>query len=121
MAHDDRGYDGGPQLSLDRYWATTGDGRLRPPERYLDPGAAMDGDRLVWPNVGELTDAEQLMGPAAGSAPGTIIVQRSVEERASVAFRWNRESVSQDSPAWNSNCETASAWRHSMSCHRPGS
>ena len=26
------------QVSLDRFWSTTGDARLRPPGRYLDPG-----------------------------------------------------------------------------------
>ena len=26
------------QVSLDRFWAETGDARLRPPGRYADPG-----------------------------------------------------------------------------------
>ena len=30
------------QLSLDRFWSTTGDDRLRPPGRYLDPGDLTD-------------------------------------------------------------------------------
>ena len=81
------------QLSLDRFWATTGDARLRPPGRYLDPGAAVDGDRLVWPSIGELADAEQLMGLPPVPYPATIIVRRPVDERASVAFRGNRYSV----------------------------
>ena len=81
------------QLSLDRFWATTGDARLRPPGRYVDPGATVDGDRLVWPTVGELADAEQLMALPPVPYPATIIVQRSVDERASVAFRGNRYSV----------------------------
>ena len=86
------------QLSLDRFWSTTGDARLRPPGRYLDPDAVVDGDsveggRLVWPTVGELADAEQLMGLPAVPYPATIIVQRTVDVRASVAFRGNRYSV----------------------------
>ena len=81
------------QLSLDRFWATTGDARLRPPGRYLDPGAQVDGERLVWPTVGELADAERLMGLPSVPFPATIIVQRAVDVRASVAFRGNRYSV----------------------------
>ena len=86
------------QLSLDRFWATTGDARLRPPGRYLNPepvvdGETVQGERLVWPTVGELADAEQLMALPAVAYPATIIVQRSVDERASVAFRGNRYSV----------------------------
>ena len=81
------------QLSLDRFWSTTGDARLRPPGRYLDPDAAVDGDRLVWPTVGELADAEVLMALPPVPYPATIIVQRPVDERASVAFRGNRYSV----------------------------
>ena len=32
------------QVSLDRFWATTGDARLRPPGRYADPGELAAGD-----------------------------------------------------------------------------
>ena len=81
------------QLSLDRFWATTGDARLRPPGRYLDPGVAVAGDRLVWPTVGELADTEALMGLPPVPFPATIIVARSVDERVSVVFRGNRYSV----------------------------
>ena len=31
------------QVSLDRFWATTGDARLRPPGRYADPDALARG------------------------------------------------------------------------------
>jgi hypothetical protein len=27
------------QVSLDRFWETTGDARLRPPGRYAEPGS----------------------------------------------------------------------------------
>ena len=47
----------------------------------------------MWPTVGELADAEQLMGLPAVPYPATIVVQRDVDERASVAFRGNRYSV----------------------------
>jgi transposase len=46
------------QVSLDRFWATTGDARLRPPGRYADPDALAPGERPVWPTVGALADAE---------------------------------------------------------------
>jgi hypothetical protein len=31
------------QVSLDRFWSTTGDARLRPPGRYAEPGTLIDG------------------------------------------------------------------------------
>ena len=39
VAHHDRGHDGGGALSLDRFRATTGDARLRPPHH---PGVGPD-------------------------------------------------------------------------------
>lgn len=83
------------QVSLDRFWATTGDARLRPPGRYADPDtlAAGDGERAVWPTVGELAETEQLMALPPVPYPATIEVTRTVDERASVAFRGNRYSV----------------------------
>jgi len=80
------------QVSLDRFWATTGDARLRPPGRYADPDA-LAGERPVWPTVGELADAEVLMALPAVPYPATIEVTRTVDGRASVAFRGNRYSV----------------------------
>jgi transposase len=81
------------QVSLDRFWATTGDQRLRPPGRYADPDDVVGGERPVWPTVGELADAEQLMALPPVPYPATVEVGRRVDERASVAFRGNRYSV----------------------------
>src|ERR1035437_5414758 len=82
------------QVSLDRFWATTGDARLRPPGRYADPGQPADGTlRPAWPTVGELADAETLMPLPAVPYPATIEVTRAADDRASVAFRGNRYSV----------------------------
>jgi transposase len=82
------------QLSLDRFWSTTGDGRLRPPGRYLEPDELEGGERPIWPTVGELADAEVLMGLPPMPYPATIEVRRLVDDKASVAFRGNRYSVS---------------------------
>jgi transposase len=81
------------QLSLDRFWATTGDARLRPPGRYAEPGELVDGERPVWPCVGDLADAEVLMALPAVPYPATIEVARPVDDRATVAYRGNRYSV----------------------------
>ena len=81
------------QVSLDRFWSTTGDARLRPPGRYLDPGELVEGERPRWPTVGELAEAEVLMGLPAVPYPATIEVKKSVDDKASVAFRGNRYSV----------------------------
>jgi len=81
------------QHSLDRFWATTGDARLRPPGRYAEPDDLDPGERPVWPTVGELADAEVLMALPPVPFPATIEVTRPVDERASVAFRGNRYSV----------------------------
>jgi transposase len=81
------------QLSLDRFWATTGDARLRPPGRYADPAQLPTGGRPRWPTVGQLADAEVLMGVPAAPYPATVEVARTVDDRASVAFRGNRYSV----------------------------
>ncbi len=79
------------QVSLDRFWATTGDARLRSPVRVEDPPA--DGTRPKWPTVGELADAEPLLALPAVAFPATIEVQVTVDHQASVAFRGNRYSV----------------------------
>jgi hypothetical protein len=79
------------QVSLDRFWATTGDARLRPPGRYADPDVLVPGER--WPTVGALADAEQLMGLPPVPYPATVEVTRPVDDRATVAFRGNRYSV----------------------------
>lgn len=81
------------QVSLDRFWSTTGDARLRPPGRYAEPDELVDGERPVWPTVGELADAEVLMALPAAPYPATVEVLRGVDVRASVAFRGNRYSV----------------------------
>jgi hypothetical protein len=78
-------------VSLDRFWATTGDARLRSPVRVEDPPA--DGTRPKWPTVGELADAEPLLALPAVAFPATIEVQATVDHQASVAFRGNRYSV----------------------------
>jgi transposase len=81
------------QLSLDRFWSTTGDDRLRPPGRYLDPGDLADGERPRWPSVRELARTEVLMALPPVPYPATIEVTRVVDDRASFAFRGNRYSV----------------------------
>jgi len=81
------------QVSLDRFWASTGDERLRPPGRYLEPGELSCNERPVWPSVRELADNEVLMALPATPYPATIEVKRPVDDRASVAFRGNRYSV----------------------------
>ena len=66
------------QVSLDRFWATTGDARLRPPGRYADPGQPGG-----WPTVGALAGAETLMPLPAVPYPATIEVTRAADDRAS--------------------------------------
>jgi transposase len=79
------------QLSLDRFWATTGDARLRSPARIEDPPA--DGCRPRWPTVGELAETEPLMALPVMPYPATIEAAAAVDHQASVAFRGNRYSV----------------------------
>jgi hypothetical protein len=81
------------QVSLDRFWSTTGDDRLRPPGRYLDPGDLTDAERPRWRSVRELADGEVLMALPAVAYPATIEETRFVDDKASVAFRGNRYSV----------------------------
>ncbi len=82
------------QLSLDRFWSTTGDARLRPPGRYIEPGELTEEEgRPKWPSVGELADAEVLMALPPVPYPATIEVHKTVDDKASVAFRGNRYSV----------------------------
>jgi hypothetical protein len=64
------------QVSLDRFWAATGDARLRPPGRYIDADGLVDGERRSWPTVGELANAERLMALPAAPYPATIEVRR---------------------------------------------
>ncbi|HUC14453.1 MAG TPA: hypothetical protein VMS00_08370 [Acidimicrobiales bacterium] len=80
------------RVSLDRFWSTTGDARLRPPGRYVEPGELAVAER-AWPSVAELAGGEVLMALPAVPYPATIEVERPVDERASVAFRGNRYSV----------------------------
>ena len=81
------------QVSLDRFWATTGDARLRPPGRYADPASFAPDERPAWPTVGQLADAETLMGLPLAPYPATVCEAHRVDDRASVAFRGNRYSV----------------------------
>jgi transposase len=81
------------QVSVDRFWATIGDARLRPPGRYVEPGMLVDGMRPVWPTVGELAETEPLMALPAVPFPATIEELHTVDDRATVAFRGNRYSV----------------------------
>jgi transposase len=81
------------QLSLDRFWSSTGDDRLRPPGRYADPNELEEGERPRWPSVRELADAEVLMGLPPAPYPATIELTRFVDVKASVAFHGNRYSV----------------------------
>jgi len=81
------------QVSLDRFWSTTGDARLRHPGRYAEPGTLVDGVRPAWPTVGELADSEALMALPAMPFPATIVEVHRVDDRATVAFRGNRYSV----------------------------
>jgi len=79
------------QVSLDRFWATTGDARRRSPERIVDPPAT--GGRPRWPSVGELAAAEPLLALPAAPFPATVEVPAPVNDQATVAFRGNRYSV----------------------------
>lgn len=81
------------QVSLDHFWSTTGDARLRPPRRYLDACDLVADERPVWPTVGELADKEPLLALPAAPYPATVEVTRTVDDRASVAFRGNRYST----------------------------
>lgn len=81
------------QVSVDRFWSTTGDARLRPPGRYAEPDTMVDGMRPVWRSVGELAEAEPLMALPAVPFPATIEELHPVDDRATVAFRGNRYSV----------------------------
>ncbi|MHB8449953.1 MAG: transposase [Mycobacteriales bacterium] len=83
----------GAQVSLDRFWETTGDARLRPPGRYGEPAGLADGGRPSWPSVGELADAEPLLALPPAPYPATVEVSRCVDVAASVAFRGNRYST----------------------------
>jgi transposase len=81
------------QVSLDRFWSTTGDARLRPPGRYLDPGQQTEErGRPRWPTVGELAETESLKALPA-CYPAVIEVHATPDDKASVAFRGNRYSV----------------------------
>lgn len=79
------------QVSLDRFWQTTGDARLRSPRGVCE--APADASRPKWPTVGELAEKEPLLALPAGPYPATICVEAPVDHQASVAFRGNRYSV----------------------------
>jgi len=69
------------QLSLDRFLATTGDAR---------PRRGCGGERTT---VGALADAEPLRALPWAPYPATLVVERTVADNATVAFRGNRYSV----------------------------
>jgi hypothetical protein len=79
------------QVSLDRFWSTAGDTRLRSPRGVCE--APADGDRPKWPTVRELAEAEPLLALPVAPYPATICVEAPVDHQASVAFRGNRYSV----------------------------
>ncbi len=79
------------QVSLDRFWSTVGDARLRSPRGVSEP--PQDASRPRWPTVGELAEAEPLLALPAAPYPATVCVEAPVDHRASVAFRGNRYSV----------------------------
>jgi transposase len=81
------------QVSLDRFWSTTGDARVRPPGRYAQPDDLAPDERRVWPTVGELAETEPLTALPAAPFPATIEERHRVDDRATVAFRGNRYSV----------------------------
>jgi hypothetical protein len=64
------------QVSLDRFWSSTGDARLRPPGRYVDPTEFTESERPRWPSVGELAEAEVLMALPPMPYPATIEEKR---------------------------------------------
>ncbi|MGH9244161.1 MAG: Mu transposase domain-containing protein, partial [Acidimicrobiales bacterium] len=82
------------QVSLDRFCATVGDARLRPPGRYVDPDELDTlGEHPRWPTVSELADAEPLLALPAAVYPATIEVGRTVADNAAAPFRGNLYSV----------------------------
>jgi len=82
------------QVSLDRFCLTRGDARLRPPGQIVDPEELSDlPEHPSWPSVGELADAEPLLGLPAACYPATIEVSHVVTPNATVAFRGNWYSV----------------------------
>ncbi len=70
------------QVSLDRFWATTGDARLRSPGRIRP---LLKASRPRWPTVGELADAEPLLALPAAAFPATVEDTAVVDHQASVA------------------------------------
>ena len=79
------------QVSLDRFWSTVGDARLRSPRGVSEP--PQDASRPRWPTVGELAEKEPLLALPPAPYPATVCVEAPVDHRASVAFRGNRYSV----------------------------
>jgi hypothetical protein len=60
----------------------------------LEPGEQTEEEgRPKWPSVGELADTEVLMALPPVPYPATIEMQKTVDDKASVAFRGNRYSV----------------------------
>jgi transposase len=81
------------QVSLDHFWSGTGDERLRPPGRYVDPGDLDNDVRPSWPTVGQLADQEPLLALPTLPYPASVEESAKVDGRASVAFRGNRYST----------------------------
>ena len=78
------------QVSLDRFWSITGDARLRSPRGLEEPPA---GGRPRWPTVGELAEAEPLLGLPVAPYPAVVETTAVVDHQATVAFRGNRYSL----------------------------
>jgi len=82
------------QVSLDRFCATQGDGRSRPPGKVLDEDAlAPLGDHPRWPTVGEVAETEPLGALPAACYPAVIEEERTVRDNAVVTFRGNFYAV----------------------------
>ena len=110
-------------MSLDRFWSTTGDARLRPPGRYAEPGeldtrrAADVADRR---RAGRRRGADGACRPCPTRPPSRCT--RPVDDRASVAFQ-GQPLLGRpgDDAASSSRCATGSAPRRSRSSRPPGS
>ena len=67
------------QVTLDRFWATKRDARLRSPRGVEEPTA--EGGRPRWPTIGELAEAEALLALPVAPYPATIEVTATVDHQ----------------------------------------
>ena len=115
------------QVSLDRFWATTGDARLRPPalRRAGHPHRRV---RPTWPTVGELAEGEALMALPAVPFPATIEeAHPSMTEprwrlggTATPSTRPGRRRAHAASPPADSDSGGLHAWRCAAGGPSPG-